>query len=803
MTTTTITTTAAANDTLNYLPRDPYPHPFPGLKPILRDLLKVLRKNPAYVESTHSAFHRLNSRGGIDTARTAEVQKLTGNENLTAYTRVTKKFFGVEEAVYKVLTDYGLQAKKGGRTRRKALLLTGSPGAGKSDFVNFEARDVMRTREPIPVLKYGVNWVNPLNALYLIKLVAETKAGGLYDGTLAEMAKIIDELDLQGDSALNFNNTELVRVTKGYGFKAGQELTSADLATIGMASEKDLVAVICFGLDLPASTVDALYQSPTLCDPFVKDVVLGRFFGKFGPKAEPLKDFDPEYEKAGKAQSKTRRHPTYGQYDERYACLVAEFPLDTMFMSKGHGIVDISEVQPINFDIAVWVGRMSKTEMGKFESNDPRILDLTGFLCRGKFVVNTEGLRNPEEGFRVLLELLEGGRIPLPEGFDPTENPDGMGVESFSLFHSNDEQWTAFYNNLKHRAHLDRFNWVSFPYPLEPTQSARVTEKLYGGSDFGRPWKQGGVHHEPFAFLWSGYFRVATHIDWASKGNRPLLAVLQAYDGKQSRENMMGVNIDLRALREQAPWTEGLTGMSPRALDDLCGQLAAEATAQHDIDPTKRGAPCFTVAELRDRLKQSFKNNPAVGKKDKELWIGWLDNEFELMRRRELTKVYKAAFIPNFRDLCTQLFTKYKAFAQAIALGIKPTGVAGVQAITTAGMEAFLQEIERSDELNVNSAQATKFRQGVLAAINLYNEEHGTSTPPWDVHEGLKNCIESYVLRKSKDTVGVIGVSNLSEEEQKKLDSAKQRLVEEHGYCPYCAGRLLIEVAITRDFLVA
>jgi predicted Ser/Thr protein kinase len=86
-----------AADSKSFLPRDPFPASFPGLKATLRDLLKVLRANPAYVESTHSAFVRLISRGGIDEVATSEARRLTGNENIFAYKTVTKKFFGVEE----------------------------------------------------------------------------------------------------------------------------------------------------------------------------------------------------------------------------------------------------------------------------------------------------------------------------------------------------------------------------------------------------------------------------------------------------------------------------------------------------------------------------------------------------------------------------------------------------------------------------------------------------------------------------------------------------------------------------------
>ncbi|GEM_PF-671659 len=785
-----------------WLPEDPFPYPFKdqGLKPILRDLLKVVRKHPAYVESTHSALVRLVAQGGIDELATSEARRITGNENIVAFNTVTKRFFGVEEPVYDILVGYARQAQEGGRAHRKALIIPGAPGAGKSDFVNFLQRDVMRRREPIPYLKFSANFCNPLNALYLAKLIAQTKANDIYEETLKELVGIIDSLDLSGESALNFDNPNLQAVARKHGFRAGQKLSSTDLATICMKSEKDFVAVVCYGLDLPPATVDSLSPSANLIDPFVKDVVLGRFFGKFGPKAPARDAWDEELAGKGKGQSKSRKHETYGEYDERYACPLAEYPLDNMFMSKGQGIVDVAEVQPINFDLAVWRGDKNLATMGLFDGEDPRSVELSGFFNRGKFAVLTEIFRNPVEGFRAMLELLEGGRSSLPEPLAAFHS-EGIHWEGVLIGHANDEQWQKFYGNADHRAHLDRFSPKPFTYPLRPAAAAQVTEKLFGASNMGRPLSEGGVHHEPLAFPYSGYFRVATTLDWPSKGNRPLLAVLRAYDGKQVRERMMGTEIDLRALREQAPITEGHYGMSPRELDDLVGQLAAEAKMA--FERGERPSPCFTTAELRDRLKMAFKNNPGMSKKDRELWVGWLDNQLETFRRQELTKVYKAAFIPNFADLCTQFFRKYIQYVRALSLGIKPTSTVGGHAVTQRDMEAFLQEVERADEFNVNSAQAPKFRQGVMAAINLYNEEHGTTEPPYTVHEGLKNCIESYVLRQAKDITGVVGITNLSEEEQKKLDSAKARLIEEHGYCEYCAGKLLIEVALTRDFLKA
>jgi hypothetical protein len=43
----------------------------------------------------------------------------------------------------------------------------------------------------------------------------------------------------------------------------------------------------------------------------------------------------------------------------------------------------------------------------------------------------------------------------------------------------------------------------------------------------------------------------------------------------------------------------------------------------------------------------------------------------------------------------------------------------------------------------------------------------------------------------------------MSEEQVKRLEDAKGRLITDHGYCQHCAGKLVFEVAQTRDFLTA
>lgn len=779
-----------------WLSEDPFPYSFDGLKPTLKDFLKVVRKNPAYVETTHAAFHRLIVREGLDLSRSEPLLRMTGKE-IPGY-KAAGKFFGVEEPVHDIVNGYGFQAAQGGRTRKKALAVTGSPGAGKSDLTNFFQYNLMRKREPIPYLGGSEMWANPLGALYLIKLVAQKKSQRRKDATLKEIERIITSLDFTGDAELDFDAPDVQAILKKYDI-AGDKPTDAELAQIVYSNDKDFVGIVCFGLGLPQPTFEAL----VVPDPRAQDVVLGEFAGvafvnKDVLEASGVKTLSGRA--ATEVVGKKRGEAKYAQFDDASAVDLCDFPLDNMFMSEGQGMVDVAEVQPINFDLKVWRGDTDIAALGLYDDRDPRTVSMSGVFNKGKFIVLTEGFRNPDEAFRILLEALEGQRVSLPEPLG-NYHQQGVGWEGMVLIHSNDEQWNKFWSNPAHRAHNDRLFWVSFKYPLEPEQSSLVSEKLYGASQFGKPVARGGVHREPLMKQYIGQFRVATHIDWASKGNLPFQAVLKAYAGEVVRDSGMGTELELRALREKAPWTEGLDGMSPREMDTILGELASQA--RNEFEAGHRSSPGFTVAELRDHMIEKFRKDPRLDQKKKDQWIGWLQGPMEKARRIELSKVYKAAFIPNFADSCQQFFRKYQDYLKAINLGSTRKGYSGSSYMNQADMERFLQEIERADTLQINSAQADKFRTNVLVAIRAYNEEHGTSEPPYTVHEGLKRCIEAYVLRQAKDFTGVVGMSSLSEDEKKRLDGAKARLIKEHGYDEYTAEKLLIEVSLTRDFLVA
>ena len=71
------------------------------------------------------------------------------------------------------------------------------------------------------------------------------------------------------------------------------------------------------------------------------------------------------------------------------------------------------------------------------------------------------------------------------------------------------------------------------------------------------------------------------------------------------------------------------------------------------------------------------------------------------------------------------------------------------------------------------------------------------------MHQGLKECIERFVLSAVSDVVRILSEkTSYTSEDQKKLDSARGRLIHEHGFCVHCANALFDEVSSTRGFII-
>ena len=724
------------------LPQDPFEGTF-------AQLLPEIKKYPGYVASPKGTLNRLIQKMGRNEERTAVVRELFADQSLEAL-KAFQNFFGTELADNEFMTAFVGPALQGHGADKKAALFIGPPGAGKSDKVE-DLKRIWRTGEPMPALDGCPIHDNPLNLLFMVPRVALQSVGGKASKALPECTRIVESLNLL--DVLSWDEPEVAGLMQ----KLGAERTAGDLARIALGNVEDFVSIVTYGLELPKSTRNSIGLPCPHCQ--------AKVYGKYADKVE-----------------------------------IADFPMDAMLPALGHGIVDVPEVDEINFNLAEWIGRRNIGNIGRVPSDHPDSVELNGYYPRANrgILILTEALKNPDQAQRINLEALQGRRIPLPQPLAPYHES-GLHVELFVIAHSNEAEYRNFLGDSKKEPYWDRFQWIYMKYPLEAGMAKKVTEKMWKGSSYSKPVDRGGVHVEPVLFDYEGRLRVLASLEEDS-GGVPLMVKLAAYNGEQVRATGMGTVINVADLRQRASEREGMEGISPsQTAESVIGGLAQRALKLHADGLVK--SPCVTTKDFElamfDYLKANVKD-----KKKRAALEGFLSKDLAVWRRKTLSKYVRAAFLESFGVECQNTFDKYIEWSNASVLGGTPKS-AGSSRITKFEMDEWLKKIENMPQFGVSDGQKDRFRREVQAAVLRYREEHGSGRVPYTVHQGLKECIERFVLSAVSDVVRILSESTShTTEDQKKLDSARGRLINEHGFCPHCANALFDEVSSTRGFII-
>jgi len=724
------------------LPQDPFEGSFAQLLPVLHEF-------PGYVASPKGTINRLIARRGRNELRTAQVRELYADPSLEAL-NAFGNFFGTELSDNEFMNTYLGPALMGHGADKKASLFIGPPGAGKSDKVE-DMKRIWRSGEPMPALEGCSIHDNPLNLLYMVPRVAINRVGGKASKALAEATSIIEKLNLV--AIINWDLPAVKQIVS----KTAVERTNESLAALSLADGEAFVSLACFGMGLPKATRNSIGLPCPRC----QDRVIGKFCT---------------------------------------AIEIADFPMGAMIPALGHGLVDVPEVDEINFNLAEWIGRRKIANIGRVEDENPESVELNGYYCRANrgILVLTEALKNPDQAQRINLEALQGRRIPLPQPLAPYHES-GLHVEIFVLAHSNEEEYRSFLADRKKEPYWDRFQRIYVKYPLEADQAAKVTEKLWNLSEFALPVDQGGVHVEPILFSYEGRLRTLASLEEDS-GGVPLMVKLQAYNGEQVRASGMGTIINVADLRNRASEREGMEGISPRQTSEsVMGGIATRAKRLFADGLVK--SPCVTSKDFELAMFEYLKAN-VKDKKKREALSAFLSKDLSVWRRKQLSKFVRAAFLDSFAVECQNTFDKYIEWSNASVLGGTPKS-AGSSRITKVEMDEWLKKLENMPQFGVSDGQKDRFRREVQAAVLRYREEHGQGRVPYTTHQGLRECIERFVLTAVSDVVRILSENTShTAEDLKKLDSALGRLVREHNFCEHCAHALFDEVSSTRGFIV-
>jgi len=716
------------------LPKTPFKGSF-------REFLSYAAAHPASCESSHARFYRLWSSRGENEARTIQVQNLYGDTNLHAF-NATRNFFGTERALHEMAVKYLFPAAMGGETSKQACVQIGPPSSGKSDLDN-TLKALFRNAEPVPYLKESRVRDNPLNLLYMIPTVAADQADR--EGA-ADFEKRSAQIKLEIMEGLGLRQLITINARVRSLLEAANLEPAFD--SIAMLSTEDLVSAVVYGLGMPRSTRSVVFAP----EPMVQDLVRG------------LKV------RAGKPVA------------------IADYPVDSFRFSSDFegsiGIIDVSEVNPINFDISEWIGAENLAMMGRVDTDDPRSVQLNGAFNKGNrgIVILTEGLKNPPEAQRILLEALQGRRVRLP-------NPLGgsVGFDGVVIINSNESEYNKFVSVRENEPYLDRFYRIWFPYPVEKSQARRVIEKIWSSSEFA---SQGGVHVDPDVFDYLAHLEILTRIE--KHPSVPMNMKVEAYDGRDLRAKGMGMKLTVHDLREVASAREGLEGQSPRETAKILNSVAAEVRGKGNT---------VTSRLIRERLKEWFKAN-VVDEKKREALMSFIANELDEVRNKTLRDIVLASLIESFPTECEATWQKYLDNIRAFALNQSVKSQAGYARGPVGGDETFMREIETDPDWGVTLSEAPKFRAEVLAAVNQHLTEKRSATVPYTCHEAVRRCIERFVLKKVRAGARLFSSANArTDEDRRMINNAKERLIRQYGFSEWSAEELLREAEENSDFI--
>ena len=417
---------------------------------------------------------------------------------------------------------------------------------------------------------------------------------------------------------------------------------------------------------------------------------------------------------------------------------------------KGCGIAVVSEVDPINFNMAVLIGEEDISLLGVYKRGDPRTLIMSGAFSRGQrgWIELVEVFKNPIEAQRPLITLTQEKYVPLPKFVGQ------VYVDTIVAAHSNEEEWNRFKDDKSNEAIMDRIYIVRAPYNLRLTEEVQI----YKDSFLGKSLNFRNMHIDPHTLELVAMFILFTRLSPSEKYD--FLTKIRCYDARFP-ENDASQKI-LTELEDEADSRQGMVGLSYRiAMKEIIERSLAlyRHRWQKDINLREKGGYLNPIWIMKTMVRYAKRADiPESGdwpKPSRERWLTFIQDELhkELMAR--LSKDIIAACITSkvisVEERANLLFKKYISNASAyVSDGNFSTEV--------------LRTVERHLTLTMTPAELEAFRRELVqSAMDLKAKKQRLN---WQVNSILKDAIEKEVIQIAiEDIVDILD----KDQERKKV----------------------------------
>jgi len=402
---------------------------------------------------------------------------------------------------------------------------------------------------------------------------------------------------------------------------------------------------------------------------------------------------------------------------------------------KGCGIAVVSEVDPINFNMAVLIGEEDISLLGEYRRGDPETLVLNGAINKGQrgsteFV---EIWKNPIEAQRPIITITQEKYAPLPK-FSGQIYADTMLVS-----HSNETEWRKFKSDPTNEAIMNRIYIRRVPYNLRLSEEVQI----YRDSFLGKSTGFRNVHIDPHALEQIAMFVLFTRL--APTDSRfSILDKIKMRDGQTVLTGGEPISLTLKELMANADPREGMVGLSYR---DAAKEVAEKSIAYYrcfwekDKNLVEKGG-YINAVWIRNLMVKYVKDldipqDADWPKPSKKRWLAFIQDdlhkEFVRLVENDLIEAYLAVLNVPLKNKVDSLFKAYINHA-----------VAFVNNIDGAFDKKFLQSVEDHLSMLPNEREAFR-RETAKAAFILRADSQKIDS---NMSAPLKQAVEEMVKRR-------------------------------------------------------
>ncbi len=425
---------------------------------------------------------------------------------------------------------------------------------------------------------------------------------------------------------------------------------------------------------------------------------------------------------------------------------ISKFTVQRLMPSQLHQI-GITKVEPgdeNNQDISSLVGKVDIRKLEDFSQDDPDAYSYAGGLN-----VATQGVLEFVEMFKAPIKMLHPLLTATQEGtYNGTEGFGALPFQGIILAHSNESEWSAFRNNKRNEAFLDRVYIVKVPYCLRVTEETRIYHKLLESSALSE------APCAPDTMDMLARFSVLSRLK--EPGNSSLWSKMEIYDGKSLKDKDPKAK-SLQEYRDAAGVDEGMDGISTRFAYKIMSR-----TFNFDSDEVAANpVHLLHVLETQIRAEQF----PAD---TESRYLALLKTELAPRYAEFLGLEIQKAYLESYGDYGQNLFDRYIQYAdfwlQDTEFRDPDTG----QLMDRGLLNEELEKIEKPAGI----ANPKDFRNEVVNFVLRVKASNDGISPSWTSYEKLRAVIEKKMFANTEDLLPVIsfGKKSSSDDERKHQD---------------------------------